>query len=97
MSDSKNQNLKSWDTLRARGKWSFILIKGVLFWGGSMFVIMGLFLPSLTHSPNALTPRLLIANAVIWPLGGLLWGVTVWWLMERKYNKAQRLQDNNAP
>jgi hypothetical protein len=96
MNESKTSSLRTWEATRARGKWNFILGKGVLTWGGSMFVVMGVILPALSHSPTAFTPRGLLINALLWPIGGFLWGAIVWWLLERKYRKLQNATENRT-
>ena len=94
--DPTEKSLKAWEAMRAGGKWKFIFLKGVLYWGGSMFVVMGLAFPALMHPANAFSPRLLIVNALVWPIGGFLWGALVWFLLERKFAKLQRIRENSA-
>lgn len=35
-----------------------------------------------------------IVHYVMWPLGGIIYGVTVWWLSERRYRKALANESN---
>jgi hypothetical protein len=68
----------------------------VLLWGGLMFLWMGLIYPSLKHSSNAFTPRMLVINAVVWTIGGFIFGVAVWFLAERNYIKHQLSAGNKS-
>ncbi|PKM14598.1 MAG: hypothetical protein CVV12_13105 [Gammaproteobacteria bacterium HGW-Gammaproteobacteria-2] len=61
----------------------FVLLAGVLSWGVPMFVVMTFFV----HRAN-LSPKMLAAPALIWLMGGALFGVAMWLLAERQYRKA---------
>ena len=90
MSEPSEKNIKAWEATRAKGKWHFILIKGVLIWGGLMFLGMGLLYPYLRHSTRAFTLHMLAINAVVYLIGGFVFGALVWLLAERNYAKRQR-------
>ena len=78
-----------WPAIRARGMWSFVLRKGVAFWGGLMFAFLGLVMAiqlGLAH------PRLPLVLAVALPLcaiGGLCWGLLTWYFNERTLRALQ--------
>ena len=93
---SREKSLQKWEATRAKGKWRFILGKGVLLWGGSMFIVMGLIYPRIVHLPSAYTPRGLAISLAIWLLGGLLWGVLMWLTMEWIYRRQTSARGSNA-
>lgn len=78
---------RQWNTVRAKGLWHFVLFRGVLFWGMTMFVFMSILLPLFSRRPHAFEPRTLLINAVIWLVSGVAWGLLTWWISERHYSK----------
>ena len=86
------KSLEKWKSTRAKGAWNFILFRGVLGWGGLMFVIMGVVFPLIEHTPRALTPRGLAISFAICLIGGLLWGALVWLCMEWIFRKQLRTE-----
>jgi len=74
---------RRWPAIRAKGRTHFILVRGVLAWGGMMF-IAGLVAVWLMHAPStrALSGYVAIA-ALLCVLGGLLWGAVTWHLNEK--------------
>ncbi|MGA1866856.1 MAG: hypothetical protein ACMUFK_05250 [Thermoplasmatota archaeon] len=75
--------MKKWEITRDKGQRHFILIKGVLLWGG----LTGLFSFILTElmDPSPLWMLHLVMNMTLFPLGGILWGWLVWRSLEKKY------------
>lgn len=70
---------------RTKGRWHFVLVRGVLAWGGAMFFAMGL-MPVLTHRREASWPYF-FSQAIIWTIGGALFGLAVWTWSERRFRK----------
>ena len=63
--------------------WHFVLLKGVVFWGGLMFAFMAV---AMLLQLGAAHPRLPLVLAVAVPLcafGGLCWGLLTWIFNER--------------
>jgi len=90
----EGRNLEKWRRMRARGRTFFILVWGVLFWGGLMFLAMGLGYPLATKGADALTGSWLLVNAVGWVVGGLLFGVITWHFNEKSFQKSQSNRGN---
>ena len=81
-----------WPAIRARGLWHFVLVKGVAFWGGLMFLAM-LAMTGLRLGFDH--PRYLLMAAVALPLcaiGGLGWGLLTWYFNERVFRALQSLK-----
>jgi hypothetical protein len=83
------KGLQRWEKMRRRGASFFVLAWGVGFWGGMMFLLMGLCYPALTRGSDALTPAWIAISAALWTLGGLLFGVVTWNFNERAWRRAQ--------
>ena len=76
---------RHWPAIHARGIWHFLLVKGVVLFGGAIFVLMALLMLlqfGLWH------PRLPLVLGVAIPLcaiGGLAWAMLTWYFNERVY------------
>jgi len=85
---NKEKNMRKWETTREKGMGHFILIYGVLIWGGltgiTTFIILELF------DPSSLWLMHLTFNMTLFPLGGLLWGWLVWRSAEKTYTAWKR-------
>src|SRR5215471_4613952 len=75
-----------WEILRRRGFIYFLLVRGVLRWGGFMFIftvlmtVLGIFHRDLFLSA-------LLRTASICVLGGVAWGAVTWCSNEWLYRK----------
>lgn len=68
---------RRWARIRVGGRAKFILIYGVLGWGGLVAVLWVVAMSLLGHD------RLLVA--AIFPVGGVLWGWLMWDELERRH------------
>jgi len=72
---------RGWQSLRRRGPVYVVLVRGVLAWGGFMFICSLLMtLLGIVHREFFLGE--LLKTASICVLGGLLWGVSTWCFSE---------------
>lgn len=79
------KQLKKWEVTRQKGKGRFILLNGVVSWGIPMFVLMTFV---LNRGPEIKrTPSMILISALIWILGGVMFGGVTWFFAERKYQK----------
>ena len=76
---------QAWEKLRQRGKVSFILYKGVLLWGGLMFVLTTCTNVFIRHDPLNRLPMFLVIDALIWCLFGSIWGIWMWHRCEKRF------------
>jgi len=73
MADQRDrERIEAWRAVRAKGIWHYIVFRGLLFWGLTMFILMAIVLPAVRG--ERLEADLLILNAAVWSLGGLMWG-----------------------
>ncbi len=89
----KQQEIDTWAKSREKGQAKFIVINGVLGWGGAMFILMTFVLGD-AHNSEFLWRKVLV-GAVVWPLAGLGFGALLWSINERRYAKA--LKAGQAP
>jgi hypothetical protein len=80
----KPEALARWENVRTKGKAHFVLVRGVLTYGLPMFIAMTFFV----HR-NDLSPKFIGISAVLWLIGGALFGAIMWHLSERHYRKAK--------
>jgi hypothetical protein len=91
----KEQQRQAWQRIRQSGKAAFVLKRGLLRWGGMMFLIfaafdvVGFYLTDHQQYVLDYMPVLLVVNAIIWSLCGLAWGFWAW-------NKCERLYPGSA-
>ncbi|MFC5578787.1 hypothetical protein ACFPOA_12295 [Lysobacter niabensis] len=81
----KPEALAKWEKARAKGKAHYILVSGVLSYGLPMFIAMTFF----AHR-NDLGPKFIGISAMMWTVGGALFGTVMWHLLERQYRKAMQ-------
>ena len=63
--------------------------------GAPMFFVMTFFVNRRADRP--LTPEILAVSAVLWALGGFLFGLTIWTISERRYQKFLATQIKRQP
>ena len=74
----------AWQTIRARGKWNFVLKRGLGF-GTLMFVLTVLILPYLWHEPFDFAPESLAIKAVLDIAFGCGSGLILWSIWDKRY------------
>lgn len=72
-----NQNQRAkWERTRAKGMWHFVLLYGVLCWGGLLSIAMAVF-----------TGANLRITLPIYLVAGFMFGLGCWFVGEYKYRK----------
>lgn len=75
-SGKKAKQRARWLQVRAKGRWHFILWRGVVGWG-LLTAILFSILVSVTNENIGFIEVLLIA-AIAFPIGGFFWGLAMW-------------------
>ena len=75
--------------LIARGKWHFILVRGVLGWGVLTAALYSMFMFFTVKDCNA--GRVLVAF-ILFPVGGIFWGAFMWWFFRRRFDRLKRVK-----
>jgi len=83
---------QSWEKIRKRGQLSFILYRGVLGWGGLMFLVMTATKVFVDH--RRLSWFSMLVSALVWALAGYCWGLCVWSWTERRFQGAGKQQNS---
>ncbi len=91
------KNHVTWARLRERGAARFILVHGVAWYGGLMFLFMGLLLPMSSQSWQWPDTRNIALSVLIWTFAGLIWGTSIWHLSEYNFRKYSALTGTNQP
>lgn len=84
-----------WRKFRAKGRLHFVLAWGLGFWGGLMFLVMGIGFPILTSAldpaidARASAPGVLAATALLWAAGGVVFGALTWHFSEKKFSATE--------
>ena len=78
----KAKGLQNWEKARAVGMTRFVLLRGVLSYGLTMFIVMTF----IVHRGD-LSARFIAISAGLWLVGGAVFGALTWFLMERIYRK----------
>ena len=83
--------LEKWQKLRAKGKWNYILIYGVLGWGVGTGILFSLVFPLVINAMFFKVPFLPVfaLSIVVFPLGGVAWGYWMWIYCEKVYWEAK--------
>ena len=79
----KPEQLEKWRVVRSKGMLRYVLVNGVLSYGLAMFIAMTFFV----HG-DELSPRFIGLSAVMWSIGGAIFGISMWYLQERQFRKA---------
>jgi ABC-type multidrug transport system permease subunit len=90
-SEMKKQQREKWEKVRARGKKRFVFFNGIIGWG---LPTAFLYTSAMTYMDqgalefNDAFYRLLLIAIVLFPIGGVVFGLWVWNWSERAYHKA---------
>ena len=80
-----NQKQKAkWERTRVKGMWRFVLLYGVLFWGGFMIVITSVY----SMIVGAFVYNNLKFNVPVFLVSGFVFGLAVWLVGEYMYRKS---------
>ena len=72
-----------WPAIRARGFARFVLLKGLLIWGGTMFGFLTALTVYRLGTDNPRLPLVIGLAALLCAIGGVFWAAVTWWGNER--------------
>ena len=88
---------RAWSARREDGRTRWVLSRGVLGWGGTMFVFMT-FWKLFTDGAEAITASRIIINLIVWPISGAGFGLCTWNGAEKAYREYLSSEKNeNKP
>lgn len=70
------------DKIIAGGRTRYVLVRGVLLWGVTTALLVSLLMHVL--GPG-LSPTAAARNFVIFPIGGIAWGLLMWHWFKKRY------------
>jgi hypothetical protein len=82
-----NQKQRSkWEKIRAKGKWRFVMLYGVLCFGMLSFVLGGLF--GYFFFQSGFDLKRLLPEVMGFLVMGFFWGWMMWRINENKYRES---------
>jgi len=77
-----DKQIEAWKKVREKGRARYIALAGGGY-GVAMFLFMTFF-----QFRNLLNPRFIVISALLWAVGGALFGLAMWTVGERRFQKA---------
>ncbi|WP_207952245.1 hypothetical protein [Paenibacillus turpanensis] len=87
------KQMRRWERKRSNGKWSFVILSGMLGWGIPTAILFTIFTFILDHGfqweqIGSDFWETAVTSLIVFPLGGIGWGLIMWFIMERSYAQA---------
>lgn len=82
------ESIAKWEAQRKGGAMRFIVVRGVLAWGGPMLIAMYI-VPALMKS-QSFTIAGVVFNLVLWATAGAAFGASIWYASESNYRKLKQ-------
>jgi len=86
-----NQKQKArWASIRQRGLTRFVIFNGMIGWGLStaiLFALLDTYFERKVIAFDAEFIENLVTSLIIFPVGGIVWGIVVWFWTEKSYRK----------
>ncbi|MGA2085655.1 MAG: hypothetical protein ABSG60_09075 [Terracidiphilus sp.] len=79
----RNRQRLKWEKQRKHGKRSFIVYRGVLKWGGTMFILTTI--TSFVLRRDTLNWLLVVSTLIACPLAGYIWARCTWFVNENRF------------
>ena len=89
------KSIERWAIVRRKGKAKFILQRGILLFGGFMFLVMTFFVQPAQHQWR-FTVGSVVASACIWIVAGTFYGWATWTASEREYQQFMSSGDEHT-
>lgn len=88
---TEQRKFEKWERTRSKGKWNFIIKYGVVFWGLLTAVLCSLFISLVLRKASFF--EILPLSLVLFPIGGIAWGLAMWNYTEKIYHKQKTIND----
>jgi len=79
---AKPDSIRRWERIRAQGMARYILVQGLIHYGLPLFVLMTF----VVHREH-LSVAFVGVSALLWAIGGALFGWVMWHVRERMYRR----------
>ncbi|MDO6497022.1 hypothetical protein [Photobacterium sanguinicancri] len=88
----KDKEFVTWESIRVKGKLRFFFVNGLLSYGLPMCIITAY---SNKLFENGFTLKAVLGHVTIWSMTGLMFGVVMWYITERRYKKEVTFRENS--
>lgn len=78
-----NRQRRKWEKKRKHGKQSFLIYRGALKWGGTMFVLTNI--TNVLRRHQKLNWLIVVSMLIACPLAGYVWARCTWYVNERRF------------
>jgi hypothetical protein len=72
-----------WEKVRGRGKKRYVLVTGVLLWGVVTGIVWSIVMSAVQGWDRL--PLYLILALILFPIGGIFFGLQMWKILESRY------------
>jgi hypothetical protein len=79
------KQLKRWEQFQKKGFWRYLIVYGVLMWGG----VAGVFYSAFILITNGKLETRDLITVAMFSVGGILYGSLSWDYFQRAYQKAK--------
>jgi hypothetical protein len=85
-----NKQRRKWEKKRRHGKQSFIFYRGVLKWGGIMFLLI--MFTNVFGRHIKMNWQLVVSTLIACPIAGYLWARSIWHVNEIRFKGTMKQQ-----
>lgn len=78
---------RRWPAIRAKGRAHFLLVRGMLAWGGAMFVVALIALWLTRASLRHPLPEMIAVAFALCAISGIVWGAVTWHSNEKIFRQ----------
>lgn len=85
--------MNKWEKVREKGKKHYIIFNGVIGWGiptGVLFTIINALINDKSIGLNDEFVILFVTSMIMFPIGGILFGLWNWNSFEKNYQKSRK-------
>ncbi len=76
---------RAWERLSKGGRLRYVILRGVLLFGGGMFLLTTLLSTFTPSNIGSRPPMFFIIDGLVWCIAGYLWGTWTWHRFERRF------------
>jgi len=86
------RRLAKLERIHARGGFSYVIRYGVIGWGVGSAVLSAIAMALVSDRREFLLTA--GVNLIVFPVGGIFWGATMWWFLENQWKRQRRARND---